>query len=70
MFKFAFSHSMEPYYVMPMRSWATILYDERFRRWGDDKQSHAHELACASYQFYVIPGAAIVRQPHAVAQYS
>jgi hypothetical protein len=70
MFQIAFSHSMEPYYVMPMRSWATILYDERFRRWGGDKQSHAHELASASYQFYVIPGAAIVHQPHAVAQYS
>jgi hypothetical protein len=70
LFQIAFSHSMEPYYVMPMRSWATVMYDERFRRWGGDKQSHAHELATASYQFLVIPGAAIVHQPHPVAQYA
>jgi glycosyltransferase involved in cell wall biosynthesis/SAM-dependent methyltransferase len=70
MFQIAFSHSMEPYYVMPMHSWATVMYDERFRRWGGDKQSHAHELASASYQFFVVPGAAIVHQPHAVAQYA
>ena len=70
MFQIAFSHSMEPYYVMPLRSWATVMYDERFRRWGGDKQSHAHELASKSYQFFVIPGAAIVHQPHPVAQYA
>jgi hypothetical protein len=70
MYQIAFSHSMEPYYVMPLHSWATVMYDERFRRWGGDKQSHAHELASASYQFFVIPGAAIVHQPHAVAQYA
>jgi hypothetical protein len=40
-------------------------YDERLRRWGGDKQSHAFELASKSFEFFVVPLAGIVHQPHA-----
>jgi hypothetical protein len=43
---------------------ARCRYDERLRRWGGDKQTHAYELASKSYEFFVVPLAAIVHQPH------
>jgi hypothetical protein len=39
-------------------------YDERLRRWGADKQTHAFELASKSFEFLVVPLAGIVHQPH------
>ena len=43
---------------------ARCRYDERLRRWGGDKQTHAYELAANSFEFFVVPLASIVHQPH------
>ncbi len=44
-------------------------YDERLRRWGADKQTHAFELASKSFEFLVVPLAGIVHQPHESAKF-
>ena len=43
---------------------ACCRYDERLRRWGGDKQTHAYELAAKSFEFFVVALAGIVHQPH------
>ncbi len=43
---------------------ACCRYDERLRRWGGDKQTHAYELASKSFEFFVVPLTGIVHQPH------
>ena len=57
-------HPTQPRTSFPPSLSRCFRYDERLRRWGGDKQSHAYELAANSFEFFVVPLAAIVHQPH------
>jgi hypothetical protein len=61
---FATCHMTLSFRLLRHTSPARDRYDERLRRWGGDKQTHAYELASRSFEFFVVAVAGIVHQPH------
>lgn len=57
-----YEYSYEPYFVIKRQD--CPLYDERFIGYGNDKSSHAYELAAAGFHFLVIPEPFIIHKDH------
>eukprot|EP00026_Physarum_polycephalum_P011009 Phypoly_transcript_11200.p1 GENE.Phypoly_transcript_11200~~Phypoly_transcript_11200.p1 ORF type:complete len:366 (+),score=38.93 Phypoly_transcript_11200:29-1126(+) len=57
-----YEYSYEPYYLI--RRKFCPLFDERFVGYGNDKSSHAYELAVAGFKFTVLPDPFIIHKNH------
>lgn len=61
-YQIQYQYSYEPYYVI--RRSLCPLFDERFVGYGNDKSSHAYELAVAGFKFTVLPEVFIIHKNH------
>ena len=61
-YEISYDYLYEPYYVV--RRAECPWYDQRFVGYGNDKASHAYEMAAAGFQFFVAPRSFIVHQDH------
>jgi len=61
-FHIQYEYSYEPYYLI--RRKLCPLFDERFIGYGNDKSSHAYELAVAGFTFTVLPDPFIIHKNH------